>query len=149
VDTKENGKPVLLLMAEDDPEDQMLVRDAFQEAQLAYRLMTVNNGEELLDYLLCRDGYDRAERPDLILLDLNMPRKDGREAIADIKSDPSLRSIPIIVLTTSASEEDIARSYELGVSSYICKPVTFERLVKIVRLLGQYWFETAELPPSS
>ncbi len=143
------NRPILLVMAEDDPEDQMLVRDAFMEAQLENELVIVEDGEELLDYLNKRGRYEDVTRPDMILMDLNMPRKDGREAIAEIKADPELRSIPIIVLTTSGAEEDITRSYEMGVCSYICKPVRYERLVKVVRTLGMYWSEIVELPSNA
>jgi len=137
-----------ILMAEDDLEDQMLVCDAFQEARLSNRLQTVANGEELIDYLRCNPPFEGATRPDLILLDLNMPRMDGREALEVIKGDGELRTIPVVVLTTSGAEEDIVRSYDLGVSSYIRKPVTFDKLVKIVSALGRYWFEIVELPPN-
>lgn len=145
---KASGRPILLVMAEDDPEDRMLAEDAFKQARLASRLVTVPDGEHLLNYLYRRDGYENATRPDLLLIDLNMPRKDGREAIAEIKADPQLRSIPIVVLTTSGTEEDITYSYDIGVNSYIKKPVTFEKLVHIVRTLGSYWFEIVELPPN-
>ncbi len=137
-----------LLMAEDDPEDQMLVRKAFAHAHLANELMIVNNGEELMDYLLRRSPYEMAHRPDLILLDLNMPRKDGREALREIKADPVLRAIPVVVLTTSSADEDILRSYDLGVNSYVQKPVTFPKLVELVTELGNYWFKIVKLPPN-
>jgi len=139
-------KSVDILMAEDDPEDQMLVREAFEEAHLGNRLVTVNNGEELLDYLHRRPPYEDAVPPDIILLDLNMPRKDGREALEEIKATPSLRHIPIVILTTSGAQEDILRSYDLGVSSYIRKPVTFDKLIAVATALGRYWFEIVELP---
>jgi CheY-like chemotaxis protein len=137
-------------MADDDPDDQMLTRDAFTECRLANELHTVADGEELLDYLHRRGRYrDQQGKPlpGLILLDLNMPRKDGREALKEIKADPMLRRIPIIVLTTSKAEEDILRSYDLGVNSYVTKPVTFESLVEMVKVIGRYWFEVVELPP--
>jgi len=139
---------VKLLMAEDDPEDQMLVRKAFRQARLANELAIVNDGEELLDYLHRRGSYANAERPDLILLDLNMPRKDGREALEEIKGDPALKHIPIVVLTTSSVDEDVVRSYTLGVNSYIEKPVTFAKLVETIEALGHYWFEIVRLPQS-
>ncbi len=138
---------IRLLMAEDDPEDQMLVRKAFERSHLTNALAVVGDGEELLDYLHHRGPYADAPRPDLILLDLNMPRMDGREALEVIKADPDLRSIPVVVLTTSSADEDIIRSYDLGVSSYIQKPVTFEKLVDVVTELGRYWFEIVKLPP--
>jgi len=139
-------RPIRLLMAEDDPEDQMLVRKAFRQARLANELTIVNDGEDLLDYLYRRGKYPGAERPDLILLDLNMPRKDGREALEEIKRDPALKTIPVVVLTTSSVDEDVVRSYTLGVNSYIEKPVTFPKLVDTIEALGHYWFEIVRLP---
>ena len=142
-------KPITILMADDDPDDQLLTKDAFEECKLANDLRFVNDGEELMDYL-CRKGDfknpEDSPRPGMILLDLNMPRKDGREALREIKADPDLRSIPIVVLTTSKAEEDIVCSYDLGVNSFITKPVTFEGLVEVVKTLGKYWFEIVELP---
>jgi CheY-like chemotaxis protein len=149
---KRKGKPITILMADDDPDDRMLTRDAFEEAQLANPLHFVEDGEELMDYLHRRGKYAElvTERlPGLILLDLNMPKKDGREALAEIKTDPHLRRIPIVVLTTSKAEEDILRTYELGVSSFIIKPVLFESLIHIIKTLARYWFEIVELPPNS
>lgn len=140
---------IRLLMAEDDPEDQMLVRKAFAQAHLANELTIVNDGEELMDYLHRRPPYEEAHRPDLLLLDLNMPRKDGREALREIKADPLLRAIPVVVLTTSSAEEDILRSYDLGGNSYVQKPVTFPKLVELVTELGNYWFKIVKLPPNS
>ena len=129
----------------------MLIRDAWKENRLANALCFVGDGEELMDYLRHHGKYlDAAQspRPGLILLDLNMPRMDGREALAEIKADPALRQIPIVVLTTSQAEEDIFRSYDLGVNSYVPKPVTFTALVELVKALGLYWFQIVELPPS-
>lgn len=137
-------------MAEDDPDDRLLARDALDEAALAGRLCFVEDGEELLDYLHRRGRFhDPATSPDphVILLDLNMPRKDGREALQEIKSDPTLRRIPVVVLTTSTEQEDIARSYDLGVNSFVTKPASFEGLVETMRTLGKYWFEVVNLPP--
>ena len=141
-------RTIEILMAEDDPQDQLLVREAFRRAQVANHLNFVNDGEELLDYLCRRGPFAEAVRPDLILVDLNMPRKDGREAISQIKSDANLRGIPIVVLTSSGAEEDIVHSYDLGVSSYIRKPVTFEKLVEVIRTLRTYWIGIVELPPN-
>ena len=143
------ARPITILMAEDDAEDRMLVKEAWEESRLANPLKFVKDGEELMDYLYHRRDYSDPEaspRPGLILLDLNMPRKDGREALREIKADPELRCIPIIVLTSSKAEEDIVRSYELGVCSYITKPVTFEKLVDVTQTLGKYWFEIVEIP---
>jgi CheY-like chemotaxis protein len=137
-------------MADDDADDRRLTKDALEESRLANDLRFVENGEELLEYLRHEGKYtDEATspRPGLILLDLNMPRKDGRTALKEIKADPDLRQIPVSVLTTSKADEDIFRSYDLGVNSYIVKPVTFEALVDILQTLEKYWFEIVELPP--
>jgi CheY-like chemotaxis protein len=141
-------KAIVILMADDDPEDVMLARDALAESRLANTLNVVADGEELLDYLYQRGSYNEhnAPRPGLILLDLNMPRLDGREALARIKSEPSLRQIPVVVLTTSKAEEDVFRSYDLGANSYVTKPVTFDSLVNVVRGLAEYWFGIVQLP---
>lgn len=143
------GSPVPILMADDDPDDRQLTREAFDEAKLANELRFVENGEELLDYLYRRGKYTdpaSSPRPGLILLDLNMPKVDGREALARIKQDPDLRRIRVVVLTTSKAEEDVFRTYDLSAASYITKPVTFETLVDVVRTLGKYWLEIVELP---
>ncbi|MFQ5809041.1 MAG: response regulator [Armatimonadota bacterium] len=145
-----HAKPITILVADDDEEDCMLIREAFQESRLVNGLRFVHDGEELMDYLHRRGKYaapTAAPRPGLILLDLNMPKKDGREALGQIKADPALRQIPIVVLTTSQAEEDVYRSYDLGVNSYIAKPVTFGSLVEVVQALREYWFEIVELPP--
>jgi CheY-like chemotaxis protein len=144
-----NKRSIVILMAEDDPDDRMFCREALQEARLTNQVYFVEDGQELMDYLKCQGAYADPEScpaPGLILLDLNMPRKDGREALEEIKSDPRLRAIPVVVLTTSKAEEDILRSYNLGVSGYITKPVTFERLIEIMKILGRYWFDIVELP---
>lgn len=141
--------PPTILLAEDDADDRLLAVDALSESRIANDLHCVEDGEELMNYLRRRKGYsdpDSSPRPGIILLDLNMPRKDGREALREIKSDPELKCIPVIVLTTSQAEEDILRTYELGVSSYIRKPVTFDGLVKVMKSLGNYWFHLVELP---
>ena len=145
----DKGTTITILLAEDDPDDRMLARDAFVESRLRNRLEMVEDGEELMDYLHGRgkfSGEARKPKPHLILLDLNMPRKDGREALKEIKSSPELRRIPIVILTTSKADEDIVRSYDLGVNSFITKPVTFEALVDVLTALGRYWFEIVELP---
>ena len=142
---------VVILMADDDADDRELTRDALVESRLINDLHFVEDGVQLLDYLHQRGVYSRpgsAPRPGVILLDLNMPRKDGREALREIKSDPDLRNIPIVVLSTSKADEDIAQSYNLGANSFITKPVTFDGLVDVVRGLGKYWFDIVELPPA-
>lgn len=144
-------RPITILLADDDEDDRLLAEDALRESRLANELRFVEDGEELMDYLCQRGKYAEpgaAPRPGLILLDLNMPRKDGREALREIKNDPELRSIPVVILTTSKAHEDILRTYDLGVNSFITKPVTFDGLVDIMRLLGRYWFEIVELPPA-
>ena len=144
-------KSITILMADDDPDDRLLARDAFRETKLLNDLRFVENGEELLDYLNRRGKYSDAASspfPGLILLDLNMPRKDGREALKEIKADPHLRKIPVVILTTSKQEEDILRSYNIGANSFITKPVTFEGLVATVQAVGEYWLEIVALPPN-
>jgi len=146
---KQNTKSVVILMADDDPEDCMLTCEALIESRLTNTINTVSDGEELLDYLWHRGKYqdpESAPRPGLILLDLNMPRLDGREALALIKKDPNLRRIPIVVLTTSKAEEDVFRSYDLGANSFITKPVSFEAMVALTKTFTQYWFSIVELP---
>lgn len=150
-------KPIPILLADDDPDDRMLAQEALDESRLANHLYFVKDGEELMDYLYHQghytghhpDGGDPAPRPGLILLDLNMPKKDGREALKEIKADPALRQIPVVILTTSKTQEDIYRSYDLGVNSFVTKPVTFEALVELMKSLGKYWFEIVELPLES
>ena len=147
-----NPRPITILLADDDPDDRMLAQEALEENRLANDLHMVQDGEELLDYLYRRGRYaDPASspRPGLILLDLNMPRMDGREALRVLKGDPDLKQIPVVVLTTSKAEEDIYRTYNLGVNSFISKPVSFEGLVEVTRALGRYWFEIVELPRAS
>jgi CheY-like chemotaxis protein len=142
-------RTVTIVMADDDMDDQLLVRDAWLQSRLCNDLRFVSDGEQLMDYLHRRGAYEDpsdSPRPGVILLDLNMPRKDGHEALEEIKSDPDLRRIPVVVLTSSKAEEDIIRSYNLGVSGFIAKPVTFEGLVEAVKALGRYWFEIVELP---
>ena len=140
------GQPIIILMADDDADDRMLAKEALEESRVLNDLRFVEDGEELMDYLYRRGKFSDAPRPGLILLDLNMPKKDGREALREIKADPDLRRIPIVVMTTSKAEEDIYRSYDLGASSFITKPVTFERLLELMRAVGQYWVEFVELP---
>jgi CheY-like chemotaxis protein len=144
------GRPITLLMADDDEEDRALTQEAVADARLANDMRFVVDGQELMDYLRLEGDY--AERgkdapyPGVILLDLNMPKKDGREALAEIKADPKLKKIPVVVLTTSKAEEDIFRTYELGVNSFITKPVTFVGLVEVLQAFSRYWFEIVELP---
>ena len=140
---------VTILMADDNEDDCLLAREALAESRLTSVLHFVQDGEELMDYLYRRGKYAEernSPRPGLILLDLNMPKKDGREALREIKADPTLRQIPVVVLTTSKSEEDICLSYDLGANSFITKPVTFASLVEVMKNTVKYWFEIVELP---
>jgi CheY-like chemotaxis protein len=140
---------VTILIADDDEDDKMLVREALAVSQLPIDLHAVSDGEELMDYLCHRGQYtdnNLAPRPSLILLDLNMPKKNGLEVLQEIKNDPELRSIPVIVLTTSKAEENIYHTYNLGANSYIVKPMTFSALVEVTKTLSKYWFEIVKLP---
>jgi CheY-like chemotaxis protein len=150
MDLTDHRQSLVVLVAEDDEDDRLMLEDAWAENRMANDLRFVRDGEELMDYLLRRGAFaapGAAPRPGLILLDLNMPRKDGREALQEIKADPSLRRIPVVILTTSKAEEDVLRSYSIGVSSFITKPVSFEALVSTVRDMGRYWFDIVRLPP--
>jgi CheY-like chemotaxis protein len=144
------NRPLTILMADDDEEDRDLARDALHNASLAGEMRFVVDGQDLMDYLRREGPYADesvdAPRPGIILLDLNMPKKDGREALAEMKADKSLRSIPVVVLTTSRDEADIFRTYDLGVNSFITKPTTFAGLVEVMRTWQRYWMELVELP---
>ncbi len=145
----QKGSAITILMADDDPEDRLLTQDAFEENGLTNDLRFVEDGIELLDYLHQRGRYSdptTAPRPGLILLDLNMPRKDGRQALQELKADPELRRIPVVVLTTSQADEDIVETYDLGCSSFITKPVSFEGLVKVTKSISDYWFSIVRIP---
>jgi CheY-like chemotaxis protein len=147
---RDKAMPITILMADDDADDRRLTQEALEEGRLINEVRFVDNGEELMDYLRRQGKFAppaETPRPGLILLDLNMPRKDGRTVLKEIKSDPELRQIPVVVLTTSKADEDVYKSYDLGVNSYIVKPVTFEALVDILQTLEKYWFEIVELPP--
>jgi CheY-like chemotaxis protein len=143
-------RPLTILMADDDKEDCRLSEEALNDARLLNDMRFVYDGAELMDYLRRSGEYGEGGRdapePGIILLDLNMPKMDGREALAEIKADPELRSIPVVVLTTSKAEEDILRSYDLGANSFITKPVTFTGLVEVMQGLSRYWFEIVALP---
>jgi len=139
-----------ILIADDDPDDHLLIQTALEENHLTNPLIFVENGEELMDYLYQKGKYadpNKFVRPGIILLDLNMPRKDGREALREIKSNPQLRQIPVLVLTTSNLVEDIKQSYALGANSYMLKPTTFEGLSDILQVMETYWLNIAQLPP--
>lgn len=138
-----------ILIADDDPDDRLMAREALRQSGPCNQTFFVEDGEALLDFLYQRGAFKASACPcpDLILLDLNMPKKNGIEALKEIKSDPALRHIPIVILTTSKEEEDIYRTYDLGVNSFITKPVTYESLVDTMKILGKYWFEIVQLPP--
>ena len=145
-----NSLPIRILVAEDDADDRMMIKDAFEESKLGNPIDFVEDGVQLLEYLRREGPYQNLAGqpfPGFILLDLNMPRKDGRTVLKEIKSDPVLHRIPIIILTTSKAEEDIIKTYNLGVNSFICKPVSFDKLVDIVKTVGHYWIEIVALPP--
>jgi len=137
-----------ILIADDDADDRMMIKEALEENNFSHDMRFVEDGEELLDYLHQRGKYltEKVQRPNLIILDLNMPKIDGREALSQIKSNTHLKRIPVIVLTTSRAEEDILRTYDLGVNSFICKPVRYNDLVIVTREIGNYWFNTVALP---
>jgi CheY-like chemotaxis protein len=144
-----DSSTIHILLAEDDPDDRLLTRRALEKSRLANTIQAVEDGEELMQYLRHEGKYadpDSAPRPGLILLDLNMPRMDGREALKKIKSDAELRRIPVIVLTTSEAEQDILQSYDLGVNAFVTKPVTFDDLANALQALGDFWFEIVKLP---
>ncbi len=144
-----SANPFTVLVADDDPDDRLLIQEAFDEAHLANPVDFVSDGVELLDHLQRRNGFARladADLPGMILLDLNMPRMDGREALENIKSDSNLRRVPVVILTTSKAEQDILRTYDLGVNSFIAKPVTFEGMVAVIKALKSYWLQIVELP---
>lgn len=146
---EDRQKKISILMADDDEDDCMLASEALTESNLQHQLHIVKDGEELMDYLYQRGKYENSENatpPGLILLDLNMPKKDGREALKEIKSNPTFKHIPVVILTTSKAEEDIQLSYYLGANSFIIKPVTFASLVKVMKTIGKYWFDIVELP---
>jgi CheY-like chemotaxis protein len=142
-------KPAVILLADDDEDDVVLIRDSFQRSKLSNDLRVVEDGVELMDYLR-REGTfadpERSPRPDIILLDLNMPRMDGREALKEIKNDQKLKDIPVIILTTSQTHADISRSYQDGANCFITKPVTFQSMCEVVSKFGEYWFQIVRLP---
>jgi len=142
-------KPILILLADDSEDDRKMTREALHESFVINEVREVEDGEELMEYLQRRGEYSEprsSPRPGLILLDLHMPRKSGQEALEEIKADPLLRRIPVVVLTTSDDEYDIIRSYDLGVSSFITKPVTFAGLVETMKAFGKYWIEIVAIP---
>ena len=142
----ETGRAVEVLLVEDDPGDIELTKEAIEKARLSINLNVVRDGEEAMTYLRRKGEFDKAVRPDLVLLDLNMPRKDGREVLREIRSDPDLTSLPVVILTTSDADEDILRTYDLGANCYVTKPVGLEQFMKVVQTVGNFWFMIVKLP---
>jgi CheY-like chemotaxis protein len=139
-------RPIEVLLVEDDEGDVLMTREALDEGKVLNRLNVVGDGVEAIDYLRGGKGYEGATRPDLILLDLNLPKRDGRQVLADVKSDPDLRRIPIVVLTTSEAEEDVLRSYDLHANAYVTKPVDFDRFVEVIRQIDEFFISVVRLP---
>lgn len=142
-------EPIDVLLVEDDPGDVVLIQEAFEHNKVQNRLAVVSDGVEAVAYLRREDGFADAPRPDLVLLDLNLPRKDGREVLAEIKADDSLAAIPVVVLTTSEAEEDILRSYKLHANAYVSKPVDFDRFIEVVRQIDEFFVSVVKLPPGA
>ena len=142
----ENLSVVDVLLVEDDPGDVVLIKEAFEFNKVHNALHVVSDGVQALDFLYRRNGHEGAPRPDLVLLDLNLPRKDGREVLEEVKADSDLRTIPIVVLTTSEAEEDILRSYDLHANAYVTKPVDFDRFIEVVRLIDDFFVTVVKLP---
>ena len=142
----DQGRPIEILLVEDDPGDTLITTEALQTSRVTNNLTCVVNGEEALAYLRRAGEYADATRPDLVLLDLNLPRRDGREVLAEVKGDADLRRIPVVVLTTSQAEEDVLRSYDLHANAYVTKPVDFENFVDVVRSIDEFYFTVVRLP---
>jgi CheY-like chemotaxis protein len=142
----EEIKPIEVLLVEDDPGDVVLITEAFEDNKVNNRLAVVQDGVEALQYLRREPPFEDATEPDLVLLDLNLPRKDGREVLAEVKADPDLRRIPVVVLTTSKAEEDILRSYDLHANAYVTKPVDFDRFIEVVRQIDEFFVSVVKLP---
>ncbi len=145
---KNSLKPIEILLVEDNPGDVRLTVEALKEGKVRNRMSVARDGVEALDFLFRRGAFAEAPRPDIILLDLNLPRKDGREVLAEIKADPNLRRIPVVVLTTSSADEDILKSYDLHVNCYITKPVDMDRFIDVVKAIDSFWFTIVQLPES-
>lgn len=142
-----NVRPIEILLVEDSPSDTQLTVEALREAKVRNSLSIVEDGEQALEYLRREGKYARATRPDLIMLDLNLPRKDGREVLAEIKADEELKTIPVVVLTTSRAEQDVLRAYQLNANCYITKPVDFEQFLDVIRMIESFWLFVVTLPP--
>jgi len=147
MDGQRTVRTIDILMVEDDPGDVRLTREALKGSKLLHSLNVVEDGVAALDYLRRNPPYQEAVRPDLVLLDLNLPRKDGREVLAAMKQDPALRAIPVVILTTSQAEEDVLRAYHLNANCYVTKPVDFDQFMRIVRTIEEFWLNVVTLPP--
>jgi CheY-like chemotaxis protein len=145
--TKSLPRYIEILLVEDSPADILLTREAFEHNKIVNAIHVVEDGIQAMDFLYKRSAYASAPRPDLILLDLNLPRKNGREVLAEIKADPDLRSIPIVVLTTSSADEDILRAYDLNANCYVIKPVGFDNFMQVIQSIRHFWFSVVTLPP--
>jgi CheY-like chemotaxis protein len=143
------GKPIEILLVEDSPSDATLTIEALEAGKVANKLNLVEDGVEAMAYLKCEGKYAKATRPDLIMLDLNLPRKDGREVLREMKNDPSLKTIPVIVLTTSRADKDILQSYQLNANCYITKPVDFQHFIEVVKSIEEFWLTVVTLPPKT
>jgi two-component system, chemotaxis family, response regulator Rcp1 len=148
MNTSFSGEPIEILLVEDNPGDVDLAREALESSKMRNALQVVNDGEEAMAYLLQKGGYAKAARPDLILLDLNLPKKDGREVLAEIKAHKDLKRIPVVILTTSKAEEDILKSYNLHANCYITKPIDLNQFIKVVKAIEDFWFTIVKLPPN-
>ena len=147
MNSSRGGRPIQILMVEDNPDDIELTVEALKDARVENFLSVVKDGEEALSYLRCQGKYPRAVRPDPILLDLNMPKKNGRDVLREIKNDPHLKRIPVVILTTSQAEDDILHTYDLHANCYITKPVDFNQFLKVVRSIENFWLTVVKLPP--
>ena len=147
MEKNDKGRPVEILLVEDNPADVLLMEEALQEGKMSNNLYAVGNGDEAMDYLKKRGKYKDASRPDLIMLDLNLPKKDGREVLAEVKTDPELMNIPIVIITTSRSEEDIDMTYTLHANAYVTKPLSVRQFFEVVQKIEDFWFTIVKLPP--
>jgi len=146
--TQERTRPIEILLVEDNPGDVRLTQEALKDAKVMNHLYVAKDGEEALEFLRCQGRHAGAVRPDLVLLDLNLPRKDGREVLAEMKNDPDLRRIPVVVLTSSRGEEDVVRTYDLHANCYITKPVDVDRFFEVVQSIEDFWLAVVKLPPN-
>jgi CheY-like chemotaxis protein len=148
MNNRKSGKPVEILLVEDNPADVRLTQEAFKEGKVLNKLHVTRDGVEAMEFLRQKGKYAKAPRPDLILLDLNLPKKDGREVLAEIKTDKDLKRIPVVILTVSQTEEDILKSYSLSANCYIIKPIDLEQFIRVVKSIEDFWFTIVTLPPN-